>query len=119
MFKNIDHFVITVKDPQASRDFYYSLGFKIKDTGTRLEFHAGNFKINAHILGKELEPKAKAVTPGSADFCIELDIPLSEFISQTSAKPETGIITRHGVHGEMHSVYYRDPDGNLLEFCNY
>ena len=58
MFKNIDHIVITVKDPDASREFYRSLGFEVIDTGSRLEFHAGSFKINAHILEK-LEPKAK------------------------------------------------------------
>ena len=119
MFKNIDHLVITVKDPDASREFYRSLGFEVRDTGARLEFHAGSFKINAHILGKELELKAKNVAVGSADFCIELDIPLSDFITKTSAKSETGIVSRNGIHGEMHSVYYRDPDGNLLEFCNY
>ena len=119
MFKNIDHLVITVKDPDASRELYWSLGFEVIDTGSRLEFHAGSFKLNAHILGKELEPKAKNVAVGSADFCIELDIPLSDFIAKTSAKSETGIISRHGIHGEMHSVYYRDLDGNLLEFCNY
>lgn len=59
MFKNIDHLVITVKDPDASREFYRSLGFEVIDTGSRLEFHAGSFKINAHILGKNLNRKQK------------------------------------------------------------
>lgn len=32
---------------------------------------------------------------------------------------EEGPVVRHGALGEMKSIYLRDPDGNLVELCNY
>jgi catechol 2,3-dioxygenase-like lactoylglutathione lyase family enzyme len=32
---------------------------------------------------------------------------------------ELGTVRRRGAHGEGTSVYFRDPDGSLLEFISY
>jgi catechol 2,3-dioxygenase-like lactoylglutathione lyase family enzyme len=32
---------------------------------------------------------------------------------------EAGPVTRHGAQGAGTSVYFRDPDGSLLEFISY
>lgn len=122
MLKKIDHFVITTKDKAQCAEFYQKLGFKLLDDGKRYELLAGDFKINVHFLGHELEPKAQHVQTGSADLCFELDVAMESFcahLREQGIAIEMGPVQRHGVRGSMQSVYVRDPDGNLLEFCHY
>ena len=122
MLRKIDHLVITTARPEPCLAFYRALGFEVRDGGGRYELFAGDFKINVHVLGRELSPHAARVQPGSADLCFELQGSLSEFCAELEAKGlavELGPLERHGVSGPMQSVYLRDPDGNLLEFCAY
>lgn len=122
MIRKIDHIVITTAQPEACVDFYEQLGFQSVDAGGRYELYAGDFKINVHIKGKELLPRAAHVQTGSADFCFEIDGNLellrTEFIEK-GLSIELGIVDRTGVKGAMKSFYMRDPDENLLEFCSY
>lgn len=68
----IDHFVLTVRSVDDTCDFYQRvLGFKRldePDRPTALLF--GTQKINVHEVGHTFEPKAKAPTQGSGDFCL-------------------------------------------------
>lgn len=118
----IDHLVITTADLAACTAFYRALGFEARDTGDRWEFFSGDFKINVHILGQELEPKARNVQPGSADLCFELRGNIEACRRELCTKGiavERGIVERHGARGAMRSMYLRDPDGNLIEICSY
>lgn len=120
--KKLDHLVITTEDMDACIAFYRALGFDARDEGGRYAFYAGDFKINVHYRGRELQPCAGHVQCGSADLCFELDMPIADFARQLDARglsAELGVVARHGVRGDMQSVYLRDPDGNLLEFCSY
>ena len=122
MIKKLDHFVITTADVSACVAFYEKLGFLARDAGGRWELFSGDFKINVHIKGHELEPRARNVQTGSADVCFELEGSLDECRGLLEARGvaiELGIVTRHGVRGEMRSLYLRDPDGNLVELCQY
>ena len=122
MIKKIDHVVITTTAIDECVAFYKLLGFDACDRGARWELFAGDFKINVHILGHELEPKAARVQPGSTDMCFELAVPLEDYcehLSVSGVDVELGIVERHGVRGAMRSVHVRDPDGNLVEFCSY
>lgn len=122
MIHKIDHTVITTSNPSACISFYKALGFSVRDAGGRYELFAGDFKINVHILGEELTPHAGRVQPGSADFCFEINDNLEEFkktLEENGLTVELGIVKRNGVRGSMKSIYLRDPDGNLLEFCSY
>ncbi len=122
MIKKIDHFVITTKDISAMLKFYEALGFKAQDKVGRHELHAGDFKINVHTLGKELTPHAKNVRTGCGDYCFEIDGDLQLYrdnIKQKGLSIEVDIVTKHGVKGEMKSIYLRDPDGNLIEISSY
>lgn len=122
MIKKVDHFVITSKDINATMSFYKKLGFNAKAGDGRYELFAGDFKINVHLLGSELTPHAKCVQTGSADFCFEIDAGIENFKQQlenNGLKIELGIVPRTGVSGKMKSIYLRDPDGNLVEFCSY
>lgn len=122
MIKKIDHFVITTEKPKECIEFYKKLGFTSQDAGGRYELFAGDFKINVHIQGQELLPHAQNIQVGSADFCFEVTDSIEELYKQLKLKNidiELGIVERHGVQGKMKSIYLRDPDMNLIEFCSY
>lgn len=122
MIRKLDHLVITTAQLEACIAFYRTLGFEAVDAGGRWELYAGDFKINVHIEGRELEPKARYVQTGSADLCFELVVSLAECLirlERAGIPPELGPVVRHGVHGGMTSVYLRDPDENLIELCCY
>ncbi|TGQ46993.1 VOC family protein [Mesorhizobium sp. M00.F.Ca.ET.216.01.1.1] len=120
----IDHFVLTVRSVDDSCDFYRRvLGFQRldePDRPTALLF--GTQKINLHEVGRTFEPKAKAPTPGSGDFCLVAARPLAEICASLAANGvavEVGPVERIGARGPMMSVYFRDPDGNLVEVSEY
>ncbi len=122
MIKKIDHMVITTNNIEEIIPFYEKIGFTSHDRGDRFELFAGDFKINVHILGKELLPCAENVQIGCNDFCFEIDVDIDDFyhtLLEREVKIELGIVKRHGVRGEMQSIYLRDPDGNLIEFSSY
>jgi catechol 2,3-dioxygenase-like lactoylglutathione lyase family enzyme len=66
----IDHFVLTVADLAATQRFDCDgLGMELVAFGEgRHALSFGRRKINLHICGRELEPKATAPMPGSGDF---------------------------------------------------
>ncbi len=120
--RKIDHVVITTENMEKCIAFYEKIGFQAVRTNGRYELFAGDFKINVHEKGKELDPHAARVQPGSGDFCFELEERIEnwkENLEKKGIAVYLGIVTRHGVSGEMQSLYLRDPDGNLLEFCSY
>jgi catechol 2,3-dioxygenase-like lactoylglutathione lyase family enzyme len=124
LISHIDHFVLTVRSLEATCAFYERvLGFSRIDTPdkpTALAF--GKQKINVHEVGHTFEPKAKAPTSGSADFCLITDQPLDVFRAHLQAcgvPVEVGPVARQGAQGAMMSVYFRDPDGNLVEVSEY
>lgn len=122
MIKKIDHAVITAKNIFTTIDFYKRLGFEVKESGSRYELYAGDFKINVHILGKELSPHAKNVQTGSADLCFEVTGSIEVYKKELENKGlqiDLGVVPRNGVNGSMNSIYLHDPDGNLVEFCSY
>ena len=120
MISHIHHFVLTVRSLEATCAFYERvLGFRRIDTPDRPTALAfGRQKINVHEAGHTFEPKAKAPTSGSADFCLITDRSLQEFRDHLEAcgiSVEVGPVVRQGAQGAMISVYFRDPDGNLVE----
>jgi catechol 2,3-dioxygenase-like lactoylglutathione lyase family enzyme len=120
----IDHFVLTVRSLAATCAFYERvLEFRRVDAPNRpTELHFGPHKINVHEVGHTFEPKATVPTPGSADFCLVTDRSLTEVqvrLDVCGVPIELGPVQRIGAQGEMTSLYFRDPDGNLIEVSAY
>lgn len=120
----VDHFVITVCDLEKTCDFYHRvLGMAVKHEKDRpTSLHFGEQKINVHQRGREFSPRSHLPTVGSADFCLITDVPLSKAIAHIEAagvKIEIGPVPRAGAVGKISSIYFRDPDMNLIEVANY
>jgi catechol 2,3-dioxygenase-like lactoylglutathione lyase family enzyme len=119
----LDHFVLTVADVAATCAFYRRvLGMAVVSFGegrTALAF--GQQKINLHARGREFEPKAEHPTPGAGDFCLITAVPLAEVEAHLRAEGVAlveGPVLRTGASGPIESIYFRDPDGNLVEVAN-
>src|SRR5262245_47309871 len=121
---SIDHVVFTVKDINATCDFYSKvLGMEIVTFGEgRKALAFGSQKINLQQFGRESTLIAEKPTPGSADICFVSSVPISEVLGHLNlcgVRLIGGPVERNGARGMMMSVYFRDPDMNLVEVSNY
>lgn len=121
--EGLDHLVLTVADIQASCDFYQRvLGFGVDVfRGNRKALTFGGQKINLHQVGKEFEPKAGRPTPGSADLCFITETPIEDVkrhVERCGVDVLMDPSERTGATGPILSIYFRDPDGNLIEVAN-
>ena len=119
----LDHLVMTVRDIDTTCEFYCKImGMETVEFGDgRKALASGDQKINLHQIGNEYLPHAENPTPGSADLCFLTDISLDTLIAQMRENKITiveGPITRTGAKGPIHSIYIKDPDGNLIEIAN-
>jgi catechol 2,3-dioxygenase-like lactoylglutathione lyase family enzyme len=120
----LDHLVLTVADIDATREFYTRvLGMQAVTFGAGwMALAFGNSKINLYRAGQEVEPKAHRPTPGSADLCLIAVGPLDQVIEDLTARGvpiEEGPVERTDATGPILSVYFRDPDQNLIEVSTY
>ena len=119
----LDHLVLTVTDLQRTADFYVRvLGMELIRFGNgRTALAFGTQKINLHLYGNEFEPKAQVPLPGSADLCFLTSIPIEDVLSHLAlcgVEVLEGPVMRTGATGPIRSVYFRDPDLNLIEVSN-
>jgi catechol 2,3-dioxygenase-like lactoylglutathione lyase family enzyme len=122
--ERLDHLVLTVKNIATTCEFYVAvLGMEVVTFGdNRKALRFGSQKINLHEMGTEFELKACRPTPGSADLCFITSVPLAdviEHLQQYGVKIIEGPVKRPGAIGQIESVYFRDPDLNLIEVSNY
>jgi catechol 2,3-dioxygenase-like lactoylglutathione lyase family enzyme len=122
---SIDHVVLTVKDINATCEFYSKvLGMEVVTFGEagRKALAFGSQKINLQQFGSEITLIAEKPTPGSADVCFVTSVPISEVVAHLNScgvRVIGGPVKRDGARGLMISVYFRDPDLNLVEVSNY
>ncbi|GAA4609059.1 VOC family protein [Actinoallomurus liliacearum] len=120
----LDHLVLTVEDVERTVGFYTRvLGMEpVTFGGGRRALNFGPHKINLHRRGAEFEPKAARPTPGSADLCLITGTPIDAVVrhlEDCGVPIEEGPVGRTGAQGPITSVYFRDPDGNLIEVSAY
>jgi catechol 2,3-dioxygenase-like lactoylglutathione lyase family enzyme len=120
----IDHLVLTVFDIDRTIDFYSRvLGMEpVSFAGGRRGLSFGRQKLNLHQAGREFEPKALRPAPGAIDICFITLMPLEDVMARLREEGVAiieGPVDKTGALGPMKSVYFRDPDGNLIEVSRY
>ena len=123
MIRAIDHVVLTVRDVERTLSFYQrALGMTPVTFGEgRHALAFGDQKLNLHEVGREFEPKAAAPTPGAVDVCFLTDEPLDVVVThlgRAGVAIELGPVVKTGARHMLRSIYFRDPDGNLIEVAN-
>ncbi|NXH49027.1 GLOD5 protein, partial [Dicaeum eximium] len=122
--QSLDHLVLTVKSIEDTVAFYSKvLGMEVVTfKGNHKALRFGQQKFNLHEAGREFEPKARHPVPGSADFCLITAVPLEklqEHLEACGVAVEEGPVARTGAVGPITSIYFRDPDENLVEVSRY
>ena len=122
---SLDHVVVAVSDWERSNAFYRDvLGAELVefDKG-RFTYRLGAQQLNVHGPGSEPYPVARErVRPGNSDLCFVwsgLIEDAVEHLARHGVEVEVGPVPRRGARGDGTSVYFRDPDGSLLELISY
>jgi len=123
----LDHSVIHVSDWERSNSFYARvLGAELIEShgGPARQYRLGDgTQLNVHGPGSSPQPVAAAPPgPGGADLCFAWEAPIEEAIAhleECGVEVEEGPVTRVGARGPGTSLYFRDPDGSLLELISY
>ncbi|MGH6784296.1 MAG: VOC family protein [Sphingomicrobium sp.] len=120
----LDHCVVHVSDWERSNAFYRDvLGAELVRRQNGWAYRVGDTQLNLHGPGVSPAEVARLpVQPGNSDLCFEWKGPIADAVkhlAQRSVPIERGPMQRFGAKGEGTSVYFRDPDGSLLEFNSY
>jgi catechol 2,3-dioxygenase-like lactoylglutathione lyase family enzyme len=123
----LDHVVIHVSDWERSNRFYRDvLGAELiekGDGGPSRHYRLGDRQLNVHGPGMDPHPLARLpVQPGNSDLCFVWDGPIDGAVAHLArhgVEVEEGPVRRYGARGAGASVYFRDPDGSLLELISY
>jgi catechol 2,3-dioxygenase-like lactoylglutathione lyase family enzyme len=121
----IDHCVIAVSDWERSNAFYRDvLGAEVDQKDEWFaHYRFGTWQLNVH--GPEFDGlnAAKPVEPGNSDLCFVWPGRIEEAVEhlvghrvEIVAGPLDG---DSAAGGRGRHVYFRDPDGSLLEFVSY
>jgi catechol 2,3-dioxygenase-like lactoylglutathione lyase family enzyme len=121
---SFDHCVIAVTDWGRSNAFYRDvLGAELSERGAGWAYRFGDQQLNVHGPGVARDPVARdPVRPGNSDLCFRWDGPIEaavEHLRERGVDVELGPVERAGARDEGTSVYFRDPDGSLMELIAY
>ncbi|ANY83725.1 biphenyl-2,3-diol 1,2-dioxygenase (plasmid) [Microvirga ossetica] len=119
----LDHIVLAVHDVARTRRFYERvLGMESKEERPgKWSLHFGAQKISLQDA-KASPGIARDTVPGSGNFCLLTDAPIDEVmvhLEREGVAVIDGPGERAGATGTLVSVYFKDPDGNLVEVSNY
>ena len=121
----LDHLVLHVSDGAAASAFYRDvLGARVEELPYgRLRFRIGEAVLNVHQPASTPHPRAaRPGGPGSGDLCFAFAGTAEQALAHLAAhgvEPIAGPVDRDGARGVGRSVYFRDPDGTLLELISY
>ncbi len=124
MATKLDHCVIHVTDWRISNRFYAQVvGAELVQRGNGWAYRFGETQLNVHGPGMNPTPLARIpVAPGNSDLCFEWTGTAAEaqrHLEANRVDVEIGPVPRNGAKGPGTSLYFRDPDGSLLEFICY
>jgi catechol 2,3-dioxygenase-like lactoylglutathione lyase family enzyme len=132
MLAGIDHVVLVVRDIETTIAFYRNvLGCRVL---REAEWRRGEVRfpspavgprqvLNLHQAGMSVTPEADNPRIGSLDLCFVASEPLRAVVDRLQGKHvriELGPVPRVRGRGMLgSSVYFRDPDRNLVEVMAY
>jgi catechol 2,3-dioxygenase-like lactoylglutathione lyase family enzyme len=121
---SLDHCVIHVSDWERARKFYVDvIGAEAIPRQGGYMFRLGDRQLNCHGKGVTADPVARLpVQPGNSDLCFRWHGPIADAVvhlNEQGVAIELGPVPRFGASGDGTSVYFRDPDGSLMEFISY
>jgi catechol 2,3-dioxygenase-like lactoylglutathione lyase family enzyme len=120
---SLDHLVITVRNLETSCRFYEQILGMVRQEFQpgRWSLNFGRQKLNVHVVGHVIDPHVRHATPGSADLCFLTQTPIAAVAIQLALLKIAiidGPIQRTGAEGQLNSIYFYDPDENLIEVSN-
>jgi catechol 2,3-dioxygenase-like lactoylglutathione lyase family enzyme len=120
----LDHCVIHVSQWERSNVFYRDvLGAELVRRPVGWAYRFGDVQLNVHGPGVSPAEVARLpVAPGNSDLCFEWKGPVADAVAHLGRHGialEREPMQRFGAKGEGTSVYFRDPDGSLMEFISY
>lgn len=122
----LDHCVIHVSDWETSNRFYRDVlrAELVDHPDGRWAYRFGDQQLNVHGPGVDAGDLVahKPVEPGNSDLCFVWSGSIEEAVEHLEllgVPIEVGPVERNGARGPGTSVYFRDPDGSLLEFISY
>jgi catechol 2,3-dioxygenase-like lactoylglutathione lyase family enzyme len=122
---DLDHSVLAVSDWDRSNAFYRDiLGAEVIELPSgRYAYRFAATQLNVHGPGEPASELARIpVAPGGSDLCFTWPGTVKEAIQHVESHGvdvEVGPVKRFGARGHGTSVYFRDPDGSLLELISY
>ena len=126
MISRIDHVVVNCRDVEAMADWYERvLGFEREEFFgpiRRIALKFGQQKVNLRPSGASNWMTGEVDPPGALDLCFITDGPIGAAIERLGTQGIDiihGPVAQRGALGEMTSIYFRDPEGNLLEIASY
>ena len=119
----LDHFVLSADDVDALCEFYAAFdGIEIEELpGDRRALDFGTQKVNLHDADVDHDLLAEEWTVGSGDFCLVTERPLAEVqteLDERGIEVVEGPVDRQGAVEPLTSIYFHDPEGNLVEIAN-
>jgi catechol 2,3-dioxygenase-like lactoylglutathione lyase family enzyme len=120
----LDHCVIHVSDWARSNAFYRDvMGAELVKRDAGFAYRFGDKQLNVHGPGVQPAEVARLpVAPGNSDLCFEWSGTVEDAIAHLKSHGiavERGSMQRFGAKGQGISIYFRDPDGSLMEFISY
>ncbi|MCS4294016.1 catechol 2,3-dioxygenase-like lactoylglutathione lyase family enzyme [Comamonas sp. BIGb0152] len=123
LVEGLDHLVLTVASIAQTLAFYQRvLGMEAREFKPgRWALHFGGQKINLHEVGTVVDPNVRHATPGSADLCFRTAMPLADVAAHLQRQQVAivqGPVRATGARAPLQSLYFYDPDENLVEVAN-
>lgn len=120
---SLDHLVLTVASIPRTLAFYErTLGLVPREFKPgRFALHFGNQKINLHEVGTVVDANVRHATPGSADLCFLTRTDLEAVMAHlrtVGVEVVQGPVGATGARARLRSIYFYDPDENLVEVAN-